>query len=347
MAIAAGAQPPKLLVVDDEQPILDLLRRRLEAMGYTVLALSGGGKVVETARRLMPDLILLDVMMPDLDGFSVCQALKADPAVQDIPIIMMTARSEVDSRIRGLELGAHDYVPKPFETSELVARIRAALRVKQLQDELKVANRRLEQLAASDPLTDLPNRRTFDGQFFVAVERSRRGGEVLSVMMIDVDHFKVVNDTYGHQVGDDALRALGRLINSRRRVTDLIGRYGGEEFAWVLPGASQAAAVEVGEWLRRAVEGIVVESETGPVRFTVSAGVTTYDPAAHGPIGATTILETADEALREAKAQGRNRVVARPCGDGPPGGDGASGADAADGDMQGENEEAPDLTRYR
>jgi diguanylate cyclase (GGDEF)-like protein len=341
VSIAAAPQTPKLLVVDDEPPILDLLKRRLEALGCTVHTLPGGSRVVQTARDLMPDLILLDVMMPDLDGFSVCQALKADALVRDIPVIMMTARSEVDSRIKGLEMGAHDYVPKPFEASELVARIRAALRVKQLQDELKEANRKLERLATSDPLTDLPNRRTFDEQFFLAVERSRRSGEALSVMMIDLDRFKRINDTYGHQVGDDALRALGRLVSGRRRVTDLVGRYGGEEFVWVLPGAPAAAAVEVGEWLRRAVEELAVESESGPVRFTVSAGITTYDPTTDGPIGATAILETADEALREAKAQGRNRVVLKRLGSAQPAApdDGAEPVE--------EDEETPGLTRYR
>jgi two-component system cell cycle response regulator len=349
MAIAPGPQQPKLLVVDDEQQILDLLKRRLEALGCAVFALPGGVKVVQTARDLMPDLILLDVMMPDLDGFSVCQALKADAIVRDIPVIMMTARSEVDSRIKGLEMGAHDYVAKPFETAELIARIRAALRVKQLQDDLKDANRKLERLATSDPLTDLPNRRTFGEQFFLAVERSRRSGEVLSVMMIDLDRFKGINDTYGHQVGDDALRALGRLVNGRRRVTDLVGRYGGEEFVWVLLGAHAEAAAEVGEWLRRTVEALVIESEAGPVRFTVSAGLATYTPAADGPMGATAILEAADEALREAKAQGRNRLVARPCSAGPRAAHGLSEAGALAEELEEaeESEEASGLTRYR
>ncbi|MDR7483721.1 MAG: diguanylate cyclase [Armatimonadota bacterium] len=335
MSISTGPRPPRLLVVDDEPAILDLLKRRLEALGCSVTVLPGGSGVLRAVREEPPDLILLDIMMPDVDGFSVCQALKDDPEVRDIPIIMMTARSELDSRIKGLELGAHDYVAKPFETAELIARVRAALRVKHLQDELKEANRKLERLATSDPLTDLPNRRSFDEQFFLAVERSRRSGEPFSIMMVDLDHFKQINDTYGHQVGDDALRVLGRLLNGRRRVTDLVGRYGGEEFVWVLPGARAEDAVEVAEWLRRTVEEMTFEAPQGRVRLTISVGLTTYVPLDHGPFGTTTILEAADQALREAKQGGRNRVVHRELGLEEVAAETAS------------DEEGPEVTRYR
>ncbi len=340
MSISLGSRPPKLLVVDDEQAILDLLKRRLEALGCKVTLLPGGSQVVRTAREQMPDLILLDIMMPDLDGFAVCQALKQDPEVRDIPVIMMTARSEIDSRIKGLEIGAHDYVPKPFETAELVARIRAALRVKELQDELKEANKKLERLATSDPLTDLPNRRTFDHEFFLAVERSRRSGEILSVLMADLDHFKRINDTHGHQVGDEALRLIGRLLNGRRRVTDLVGRYGGEEFVWVLPGAKTEDAMEIGEWLRRTAEDMTIETTGERVRLTISVGVTTYEPTAHGPISANTVLDVADSALREAKSAGRNRVTYRILGlEGMP-------VETPE-EEPAEDEEAPGATRYR
>jgi PleD family two-component response regulator len=245
MTLSMGPRPPRLLVVDDEQSILDLLRRRLEALGCEVTVLSGGSQVAVTVREKMPDLVLLDVMMPDIDGFTVCQTLKQDPQTRDIPVVLMTARTEVDSRIKGLEMGAHDYVTKPFETAELLARVRAALRVKALQDELREANKLLERLATSDPLTDLPNRRTFDEHIFLAMERSRRTGEVVSVIMLDLDHFKQINDSRGHQVGDEALRQVARILAGRRRVTDLVARYGGEEFVWVLPGAAPDAAVEV------------------------------------------------------------------------------------------------------
>ncbi len=348
-----GTRKPRLMVADDEQAILDLLRRRLEGLGCEVTVLEGGERVVATARELMPDLILLDVMMPDLDGFSACQYLKEDAAVRDIPVIMMTARSDLDSRIRGLEIGAQDFVAKPFETAELVARVKAALRVKGLQDELKEANKRLEQLAASDPLTGLPNRRTFDEQFFMTVERARRSGRPLSVLMMDIDHFKQVNDTYGHQTGDEALRLISGILSGRHRITDLVGRYGGEEFAWVMPGASGQAALEVAEWLRRTVEATPLETQEAQIRLTVSVGVSAYDPDEGVALTSSEILESADRALLDAKAGGRNRVSYRALG-GPQGdlvGDGgtADQVDLAWGESAGEDEDEvdPGITRYR
>jgi diguanylate cyclase (GGDEF)-like protein len=338
MTLSMGPRPPRLLVVDDEQSILDLLRRRLEALGCEVTVLSGGSQVAATVREKMPDLVLLDVMMPDVDGFTVCQALKQDPQVRDIPVVLMTARTEVDSRIKGLEMGAHDYVTKPFETAELLARVRAALRVKALQDELREANKLLERLATSDPLTDLPNRRTFDEQIFLAIERSRRTGQTVSVIMLDLDHFKQINDTHGHQVGDEALRQVAHIMAGRRRVTDLVARYGGEEFVWVLPGAAPEAATEVAEWLRRTVEEAALETQRGTIKLTVSAGISTYDPAAHGPGSPELLLESADQALREAKEKGRNRVVYKAMGI----------AEAAAEEEAGEKpEEEPGVTRYR
>jgi diguanylate cyclase (GGDEF)-like protein len=337
VTLSVGSRAPRLLVVDDEPSILELMRRRLEALGCEVTTLSGGSDVVKVVRERLPDLVLLDVMMPDVDGFTVCRALKQDAEIRDIPVVLMTARAEVDSRIRGLELGAHDYVTKPFETAELLARVRAALRVKALQDELRETNKLLERLAASDPLTDLPNRRTFDEQIFLAMERSRRTGQALSVIMLDLDHFKQINDAHGHQVGDEALRQVAQILGGRRRVTDLVARYGGEEFVWVLPGAVTDAAVEVAEWLRRTIEESTLETQRGPIHLTISAGVSTYDPAAHGRIGSEVLLEAADQALREAKDTGRNRVVYHPL---------RFGEEAAQ-PVAPPEEEEPGVTRYR
>lgn len=331
---SSSSRPPKLLVVDDEEAIQDLLRRRLEALGCEVSVLPGGSRVLQTVRELQPDLVLLDVMMPDLDGFSVCEALKQDPQVRDIPVLLMTARAEVESRIKGLDLGAHDYIPKPFETSELVARVRAALRVKRLQDQLKDANRQLERLATSDALTDLPNRRTFDHDIYMAMERSRRTDQPMSVIIFDIDHFKRINDTHGHQVGDDALRLIARILAGRRRITDPVARYGGEEFVWVLPSAREDDAMQVAEWLRRAVSDMTIETLHGRLRLTVSAGITTYDPAIHGPLSTATVLEAADLALRDAKRAGRDRVVYR-----------MLGVDEVEEPQ--EEDETPDVTRFR
>jgi diguanylate cyclase (GGDEF)-like protein len=343
MSITFGPRAPKILVVDDEPAILDILTRRLESLGCEVSTLAGGTGVPEKAREYEPDIILLDVMMPDLDGFSVLGALKADADVQDIPVVMMTAKSEVESRVKGLDLGAHDYVSKPYETTELVARLRAALRVKQLQDNLKLANRQLERLATIDPLTDLPNRRAFDEQFSLAIERSRRTGDPVSVLMLDLDHFKRINDTYGHQVGDEALREIGRLLRGRSRVTDLVARYGGEEFVWVLPGAATSGAVELAEWVRRSVGGMQVDTDRGPIDLAVTVGVTTYVAGEHGAVSASSVLEVADTALREAKQAGRNRVGFLPIG---PNGSGELDPGTPS-ESNGTVPDTPGVTRYR
>jgi two-component system cell cycle response regulator len=253
--------------------------------------------------------VLLDVMMPDVDGFTVIQQLKQDEQVRDIPVIFMTARDEVDSRVQGLDLGAHDYVTKPFNTSELIARIRAALRVKLLQDELREKNRMLERLADSDPLTGLPNRRAFDDQVYIEMERARRTDQPLSCLIFDIDDFKEINDKYGHQAGDEVLRRIARVLTGRKRSVDLVARYGGEEFVWLLTGASRKEAVDLGEWLLRAVSSEKVQTSEGPVRVSVSVGVTTYVPQDHGETATTLLLHHADNALLDAKAQGKGRVV--------------------------------------
>ncbi|MDQ7849095.1 MAG: diguanylate cyclase [Armatimonadota bacterium] len=306
-----GTRAPRIMVVDDEPSVLEVVRLRLESMGATVIPLLQGADVLPVARAQNPDLILLDIMMPDLDGFAVIRALKEDEATRQIPVIFMTARDELDSRVQGLDLGAHDYVTKPFNTVELLARIRAALRVKALQDELTEKNKMLQQLATSDPLTGLPNRRTFDEQVFTEMERARRNAQPLSCLIFDIDDFKEINDIHGHQAGDEVLRQIGRVLTGRKRRTDLAARYGGEEFVWLLPGANQTAAVELGHWLLRTISELEVVTTQVPLRVTVSVGVSTYDPEVHGDVPTGALLQHADAALLEAKRAGKGRVVFR------------------------------------
>ncbi len=306
-----GRRPPRVVVVDDEPSILEMLRLRLESMGATVFTILRGSEALPLARQEEPDLILLDIMMPDLDGFSVIRQLKEDETTRQIPVIFMTARDEIDSRVQGLDLGAHDYVTKPFNTVELIARIRAALRVKALQDELYEKNRLLEQLATSDPLTGLPNRRTFEEQVYVEMERARRGNHPLSCLIFDIDNFKDINDVHGHQAGDEVLRQIGRVLLGRKRRTDMVSRYGGEEFVWLLPGAPLGAATELGEWLLRTIREMEIVTTLVPLRVSVSIGVSTYEPETHGDIPTSVLLASADESLREAKETGKDRVVAK------------------------------------
>jgi len=306
-----GTRAPRIVVVDDEPSILEMMRLRLESMGATVITVLRGADAVPVVRAQSPDILLLDIMMPDMDGFAVIRALKEDEVTRQIPVIFMTARDEVDSRVLGLDLGAHDYVTKPFNTIELVARIRAALRVKALQDELTEKNKMLEQLATSDPLTGLPNRRTFDEQVYTEMERARRNSQPLSCLIFDIDDFKDINDVHGHQAGDEVLRQIGRVLLGRKRRTDLAARYGGEEFVWLLPGANQQAAIELGDWLLRTISEMEVVTTPVSLRVTVSIGVSTYEPEAHGDVPTTALLQHADEALLEAKRTGKARVVFR------------------------------------
>lgn len=305
-----GQRPPRVVVVDDEPSILEMLRLRLESMGTTVFTVPRGSDALAVARQEAPDLILLDIMMPDLDGFSVIRQLKDDHTTRQIPVIFMTARDEIDSRVQGLDLGAHDYVTKPFNTVELIARIRAALRVKALQDELYEKNRLLEQLATSDPLTGLPNRRTFEEQVYIEMERARRGNLPLSCLIFDIDNFKEINDVHGHQAGDEVLRQIGRVLLGRRRRTDMVSRYGGEEFVWLLPGAPMPAATELAEWLLRTIRDLEIVTTHVPLRVSISIGISTYEPETHGDVPTSILLASADEALREAKEAGKDRAVA-------------------------------------
>ncbi len=305
---------PRIVVVDDEPSIVEMLRLRLQSLGATVIPVLQGAEAYPIVRAQNPDIVLLDIMMPDLDGFSVIRQLKEDEVTRQIPVIFMTARDEMDSRVMGLDSGAHDYVTKPFNTVELIARIRAALRVKALQEELTEKNRMLEQLAASDPLTGLPNRRTFDEQVYTEMERARRHRQPLSCLIFDIDDFKDINDVHGHQAGDEVLRQIGRVLSTRKRRTDLAARYGGEEFVWLLPGADEQAALELGEWLLRAIAETEIVTTPVPLRITVSVGVTTYNPDAHGDTATTSLLQHADEALLEAKRTGKARVVFRELG---------------------------------
>ncbi|MGH9198735.1 MAG: GGDEF domain-containing protein, partial [Acidimicrobiia bacterium] len=185
--------------------------------------------------------------------------------------------------------------------------------------------------------THLPNRRFLGEGFEKMLRQAARSNGRVAVLFIDLDGFKKINDTHGHQVGDDALRMIARILAGRRRKTDPVARYGGEEFVWVLPGAREDDAAQVAEWLRRAVGEMTIETSQGRLRLTVSAGITTYDPAAHGPLSTSTVLEAADRALRDAKGQGRDRVIYRTIGLEEPVGE----------EPQEEDEGAPDVTRYR
>ena len=314
-----------LLIVDDEPTNIQALARLMHE-DYQVLVAGSGTKALEVAAgEVVPDLILLDIQMPDLDGFAVCRELKQDPRTSSIPVIFVTARDSADDEVEGFRLGAVDYVSKPFHPELVRARVRTHLRLKQKTD-------LLEQLAMLDGLTDIPNRRYFEDELDRQWRRSQRDTTELSVIMMDIDNFKPYNDNYGHGAGDQCLQKVAQALQSAvGRPSDVIARYGGEEFVGLFPSTDRAGAVDVAENLRQAVEAIELTheySDAGPV-VTMSLGVATYDPnldasaevEATGGTSATRgasapgqdplqLVKRADTALYQAKRAGKNRVTA-------------------------------------
>jgi diguanylate cyclase (GGDEF)-like protein len=300
-----------LLIEDNElqaQPII----HRLAALGYDVAWAATGASGIQIANERAPDCILLDLELPDIDGLAVCRFLATRAVTRDIPIIMLTSRDAVTDKIRGLETGAADYLPKPFDLGELDARIQACVRALSLQREVVVKNRQLEDmlnrfriLASTDELTGLSNRRRFFDELERELSRHQRYGSPLSLVIVDIDHFKTINDSHGHQVGDAVLREVGhRLLNTFRR-SDLVARYGGEEFAVLLPETAGAEAFEVAERVRELAASLTFGTDDAPVRLTISGGVAAAVGAADTP---EALLRRADAALYRAKANGRDRI---------------------------------------
>jgi diguanylate cyclase (GGDEF)-like protein len=298
----------RILVVDDNRDNVEIIATRLRFRGYEIEEASDGATALETVRNNPPDLMLLDVMLPDIDGYEIARRLKNDDTMPFIPIILVTARDTTQDKVAGLDAGADDYLTKPINFPELEARVRSMLRIKRLQDEIEEKNRELERLSISDGLTGLFNHRHIHQLLHEEFERADRIGERLSVAMFDLDRFKNVNDTYGHQAGDRVLEQLADLLRESAREIDRLGRYGGEEFMALLPGTSIEDAEVFVERVRHEVARRPFSiGKDEPLRMTLSAGIATYpDPAISDP---ETLVRLADEALYAAKATGRNRVV--------------------------------------
>ena len=297
----------RVLIVDDHEDNVEVIRARLEASGYQVESAADGEEALERVRECPPDLILLDVMMPRIDGMEVARRIKADETLPFIPIIMQTALDTVEHKVEGLGAGADDYVTKPINFAELEARVKSMLRIKVLQDELARANDELRRMAVTDSLTGLHNRRNVELLLHDMFEHSVRLHEPLACAMFDLDHFKSVNDTYGHQAGDAVLQQLAEILKESAREIDKVGRYGGEEFIVLLPGTVLDAAVTFAERTRQQVESHTFTFEGGSLRRTLSCGVAAFP---HPRIShREALVKAADDALYVAKELGRNRVV--------------------------------------
>lgn len=253
------------------------------------------------------DIVLCDLEMPRIDGFKFLNMIKSRPELADVPVIMLTGVGDRERKIKGLEQGASDYVTKPFDPEELVARVKIHLKIKQLQDNLRRSNELLLELSNTDYLTGLFNRRYLMKELEKEFQRSARKGSNLSLIILDVDYFKRVNDTYGHLQGDIVLQKVAQQLQKELRGYDIAARYGGEEFIAVLPDASVADAAFVAERIRAAIQELTFDGELHELTITVSLGVAGIKLSERGSVD--DLIKLADDALYRAKSDGRNRVM--------------------------------------
>ena len=314
-----------MLVADDDRAVLSHVRSGLKGSGYRFLEASDGTQVLTALRTQPPDLLLLDVEMPGMGGVEVCRIVKANQGENGfgfLPVILMTAR-RTSGKVEGLELGADDYLIKPFDMLELSARVKSMLRLKALQDALLEKNRQLDsmnreleekrlellELSRTDGLTGLINRRYFDERLESEFSRAVRYRSPLSCFMMDLDHFKRINDTWGHVFGDAVLREVALVARRALREVDILARYGGEELVALLPQTAPAEARRAAERIRAGVESLDLSPRAegaSAVRCTVSIGVASV-PADRITTGGE-LVQAADECLFAAKGAGRNRV---------------------------------------
>ncbi len=294
----------KILLVDDSKQNIEIL---MDLFGgdYRVAAALNGEKALQLATAdPKPDLIILDILMPDVDGYEVCKRLKKNKSTRNIPVIFVTAVSEVMDSTRGFEVGAVDYIAKPFHPPMVKARVALHLDLKRKRD-------LLEKYAFIDALTEIPNRRRFDEVLEKECNRSLRSHQDLSLILADVDHFKDYNDRYGHAKGDEVLRLVAKTLEDcLRRAGDFVGRYGGEEFGAVLPYTDADEARFVAENILAGIDGLNIPHDASSVagHLTLSLGVATVDPDTD--IDPKALLAAADKALYQAKAKGKRRLEA-------------------------------------
>jgi len=296
-----STEPQKVLVADDDAINREVLGELLKPE-YTVLLAKNGAQTLERAARHLPDLILLDVVMPDMDGYEVLRRLRADPHTAPICVIFISGLDRPEDEANGLKMGASDYIVKPFNQTVVMARVALHL-------QLVRQRRMLERLANIDGLTELANRRRFDEMYSIEWQRARRSGAPLSLAMLDIDAFKQYNDCYGHPAGDRALRAVARVAyGAMRRPGDLAARYGGEELVLLMPATDAPTARRIVDELRQAIVALAIAHDASSVLplLTVSMGGATLAPGT-GELQFE-LFEAADAALYRAKQAGRNRV---------------------------------------
>ncbi|MBD2291928.1 PleD family two-component system response regulator [Anabaena sphaerica FACHB-251] len=322
----------QILIVDDNPDNLRLLSKMLESKGFKIKKTVSGEIAIHAAKIEPPDLILLDINMPDMNGYEVCRQLKSQEKTANIPIIFISALDQTTDKIMAFEMGGVDYITKPFQELEVLARVKNQLIIYQqhqqlieqnqkLHQEIKVrqkveeallaANQQLQLFALLDGLTGVANRRKFDEYLNLEWQRLAREKLPLSLLLCDVDFFKNYNDTYGHLTGDDCLKQIAKTLKSSvKRPSDLLARYGGEEFAVILSNTNYEGAIYLAEEIRQNIYSLKIPHAQSRVDnfITLSIGVTTLVPNLE--MSPNILIEVGDKALYTAKAQGRNRIVA-------------------------------------
>jgi diguanylate cyclase (GGDEF)-like protein len=294
-----------VLIADESALIRAVARDILEEEGYRVAEAGDGLTALEACRQAPPDVVLFDIEMPGLDGYQVLAELKSNAELKHIPVVFLTSRAGMeDVAVAGRRGGAHDYLRKPFEPAELLARVGSAIQIKKLQDELRRRNAELDRMSRTDELTGLYNRRHLDEELVRLHSDASRHHQLISLLLLDIDHFKRINDTYGEPAGDQVLRTFADRLRAVLRAGDIAGRWAGEEFLVVLPRTDLAGAREVAERIRFITAFDPVVADGKEISMTVSGG------CALGPAESVeVVVSLADKCLYEAKQAGRNRVV--------------------------------------
>lgn len=288
-----------VLVIEDHPDQRDLLSIVLRREGYRVVTAANGIEALERLRQQPVHIALSDIMMPKMDGFELIKTIRSDPDLKNLYMILITARIQEGDRIRGLDLGADDYITKPFSFSELLARIRVGSRVIQYQQHL-------EYQTQTDSLTGLYNRRAFEKKMTDEFERANRYGHPLSLLMLDIDNFKIINDTYGHNGGDAALVKISEVLRATTRQSDFQSRFGGEEFVLILPDTDHQRALQAAEKIMGEIRSSVFSITNAHFSLTVSIGVSST--TIHRYANANQMIEDADHALYAAKRNGKDRA---------------------------------------
>lgn len=295
----------KVLMIDDTPSNLDILGHILKQVGLNVSVALNGTIALKIINEDKPDLVLLDIMMPDISGYDVCRKLKKNDDTKDIPVIFITAMAQTEDLIEGFEVGGADYVVKPFEEREVLARIGSQLSLRKIAYEKEELIRKLDSLSRIDPLTKLSNRRDIFEKLEYEQAKYERFGKDFSIILGDIDYFKKINDQFGHDAGDCVLKEVADILKSSIRKVDFVARWGGEEFLALLTETNLSGAARVAEKIKITIEKHKYEFNKNPTQVTMSFGVACH-AGKNGKIEG--LIKTADKLLYKAKENGRNQV---------------------------------------